>query len=106
CGHADRRLKSESRVRLRPAGDCMLARFSRRYLDILGSIYIYNEHRGYTALYGLLEGVRQSPRYRDLTAAIEKHAADERRHYLMFQHWYETRRQMPLFVDRACGHID
>jgi len=80
--------------------------FSRRYLDILGSIYIYNEHRGYTALYGLLEGVRQSPRYRDLTAAIEKHAADERRHYLMFQHWYETRRQMPLFVDRACGHID
>jgi hypothetical protein len=80
--------------------------FSRRYLDILGSIYIYNEHRGYTALDGLLEGVRQSPRHRDLAAAIEKHAADERKHYLMFQHWYETRLQMPLLVDRACGHID
>jgi len=28
----------------------MIAWFQRRYLDVLGSIYIYNEHRGYTAI--------------------------------------------------------
>ncbi len=28
----------------------MLAWFRDRYLDLLGSIYIYNEHRGYTAI--------------------------------------------------------
>ena len=32
--------------------------FERRYLDLLGSIYIYNEHRGYTALDRVLEAVR------------------------------------------------
>ena len=36
----------------------MLTWFSSRYLDLLGSIYIYNEHRGYTALDRVLEAVR------------------------------------------------
>jgi len=85
----------------------MLAWFSRRYLDLLGSIYIYNEHRGYTALDRVLEAVRaRSPDSRAFIAAIEKHRADERKHYLMFKRWYEKRGQMPLFVDRTCGHID
>jgi hypothetical protein len=85
----------------------MLAWFSRRYLDLLGSIYIYNEHRGYTALDRVLEAVRsRSPDDHAFIAAIEKHRADERKHYLMFRRWYERRRQMPLFVDRTCGHID
>jgi hypothetical protein len=85
----------------------MFAWFSHRYLDLLGSIYIYNEHRGYTALDRVLEAVRiRSPDDRALIAAIEKHRADERKHYLMFRRWYEKRRQMPLFVDRTCGHID
>ena len=85
----------------------MLAWFSRRYLDLLGSIYIYNEHRGYTALDRVLEAVRlRSPDDHAFIAAIEKHRADERKHYLMFRRWYEKRRQMPLFVDRTCGHID
>ena len=85
----------------------MFAWFSRRYLDLLGSIYIYNEHRGYTALDRVLEAVRaRSPDDRDFIALIEKHRADERKHYLMFRRWYEKRGQMPLFVDRTCGHID
>ena len=89
------------------AGRDMPAWFRRRYLDVLGSIYIYNEHRGYTALDRVLEGVRR--RYPDdhaLIAAIERHRADEYKQYLMFRRWYEKRRQMPLFVDRTCGHID
>ena len=28
----------------------MFVWFRRRYLDLLGSIYIYNEHRGYTSI--------------------------------------------------------
>ena len=81
--------------------------FQRRYLDLLGSIYIYNEHRGYTALDRVLEAVRaRSPGDRAFIAAIEQHRADERKHYLMFRRWFEKRGQMPLFVDRMCGHID
>lgn len=85
----------------------MLAWFSRRYLDLLGSIYIYNEHRGYTAIDRVLEAVRaRSPDNHALIAAIEKHRADERKHYVMFRRWYERRGEMPLLVDRTCGHID
>jgi hypothetical protein len=85
----------------------MLDWFRRRYLDLLGSIYIYNEHRGYTALDRVLEAARaRYPDDRAFIAAIEKHRADERKHYVMFRRWYEKRRQMPLFVDRTCGHID
>ena len=81
--------------------------FNRRYLDLLGSIYIYNEHRGYTALDRVLEAVRaRSPDDHAFIAAIEKHRADERKHYLMFRRWFEKQGRMPLSVDRTCGHID
>ena len=85
----------------------MLAWFRSRYLDLLGSIYIYNEHRGYTAIDRVLDAVRaRSPDDHDLIAAIEKHRADERKHYLMFRRWFERRDMMPLEVGRTCGHID
>jgi hypothetical protein len=85
----------------------MLAWFARRYLDVLGSIYIYNEHRGYTALDRVLDAVRaRSPDDTELIAAIESHRADERKHYVMFRRWFEHRRTMPLAVDRTFGHID
>ncbi|MEO0032795.1 MAG: hypothetical protein RIS94_2553 [Pseudomonadota bacterium] len=85
----------------------MIAWFRRRYLDLVGSIYIYNEHRGYTALDRVLEAVRaRSPDDTALIAAIERHRADERKHYLMFRRWFELRGVMPLAVDRTCGHID
>ena len=78
-----------------------------RYLDLLGSIYIYNEHRGYTAIDRVLEAVRaRSPDDIAFIAAVEKHRADERKHYLMFRRWFEARGIMPLLVDRTCGHID
>jgi hypothetical protein len=85
----------------------MLAWFGRRYLDVLGSIYIYNEHRGYTALDRVLDAVRaRSPDDAELIAAIESHRADERKHYVMFRRWFEHRGMMPLAVDRTFGHID
>jgi hypothetical protein len=81
--------------------------YGRRYLDLLGSIYIYNEHRGYTAIDRVLHAVRARwPDDHMLIARIEKHRADERKHYLMFRRWFERRGQMPLAIDRTCGHID
>lgn len=85
----------------------MLDWFRRRYLDLLGSIYIYNEHRGYTSIDRVLEAVRaREPDNAALIAAIEKHRADERKHYMMFKRWFELQGKMPLKVDRTCGHID
>jgi hypothetical protein len=85
----------------------MTSWFRARYLDLLGSIYIYNEHRGYTAIDDLLAAVRTRwPNDTALIARIEKHRADERKHYAMFRRWFERRGLMPLAVDSACGHID
>jgi len=81
--------------------------FRERWLDIVTAIYIYNEHRGYTALDKVLHAVRRNfPDDRQLIEDIELHRADERKHYLMFKRWFEKRGRMPLFVDRTCGHID
>ena len=51
----------------------MLAAFRRRYLDLFGSIYIYNEHRGYTSIDRVLEAVKaRAPDDTQLIADIEK----------------------------------
>lgn len=82
-------------------------RFRSRFLDVLGSIYLYNEHRGYTSLDRVLEAVRvRCPNNTAFIAAIEKHRGDERKHYVMFKRWFELRGTMPLAVDSTCGHID
>ncbi|WP_245647756.1 ferritin-like domain-containing protein [Novosphingobium lentum] len=74
---------------------------------MLASIYIYNEYRGYTSLDRVLEAVRaRCPDEAEFIAAVEKHRADERKHYLMFKRWFERQGRMPLKVDRTCGHID
>lgn len=81
--------------------------FRRRYLDVLASIYIYNEHRGYRSIDRVLEAVRAKfPDDAALIASVEKHRADERKHYMMFRRWFELQGRMPLAVDRTCGHID
>jgi len=78
-----------------------------RYLDVLASVYIYNEHRGYTSLDRVLEAVRvHSPDDTPFIAAITKHRGDEYKHYLMFKRWFERQGRMPLALDRSVGHID
>jgi len=85
----------------------MFSAIRRRYLDLLASIYIYNEHRGYTSIDRVLEAVRlRAPDDHALISAIEQHRADERKHYVMFKRWFELQGKMPLKVDRTCGHID
>ena len=79
----------------------------RRYLAILASVYIYNEHRGYHSLDRVLGAVRaRHPDAAGFIAEVEKHRADERKHYLMFRHYFESTGLMPFKVDRTCGHID
>ena len=85
----------------------MLSFFRNRYLDVLGSIYIYNEHRGYTSIDRVLAAVRRRwPEDVAFIAEIERHRHDERKHYLLFRRWFEKRGRMPMEVDRTCGHID
>lgn len=85
----------------------MLERLKRRYLDILASVYIYNEHRGYSSLDRVLQGVHAiCPDDPGFIAEVEKHRADERKHYLMFRRYFENLDAKPYAVDRTCGHID
>jgi hypothetical protein len=85
----------------------IFAGFRQRYLDVLASIYLYNEFRGYTSLDRVLEAVRlRCPDDPAFQAEIEKHRADEQKHYLMFRRWFERQGRMPLVVDRGVGHID
>jgi rubrerythrin len=85
----------------------MFAWYHRRWIDLVTAIYIYNEHRGYTALDRVLAAVRmRSPGDAAFIAEIELHRADERKHFIMFKRWFEKRGRMPIFVDRTCGHID
>lgn len=84
-----------------------LGRSRRRYLDILSSIYIYNEHRGYSSLDRVLAAVRaRYPEDASFIQEVEKHRSDERKHYLMFKRYFENRGEKPYAVDRTCGHID
>ena len=78
-----------------------------RYLDVLASIYIYNEFRGYTSLDRVLEGVRaHCPDDSRFIAEVVKHREDERKHYIMFKRWFERQGRMPLQLNRGYGHID
>jgi hypothetical protein len=85
----------------------MFAAARRRYLDILASVYIYNEHRGYSSIDRVLEAVRRKfPDETGFIAEIEKHRRDERQHYLMFRRYFEAMGSRPYQVDNTCGHID
>lgn len=85
----------------------MLENAQRRFLDILASIYIYNEHRGYSSIDRVLEAVyARHPNERTFIAAVEKHRRDERKHFLMFCRYFEKLGRMPFAVDESCGHID
>lgn len=84
-----------------------LHRARRRYLDVLASIDIYNEHRGYSSLDRVLDAVRaRCPEDVGFIRDVEKHRADERKHYVMFRRYFESQGERPYAVDRTCGHID
>jgi len=85
----------------------MFNRFTDRYWRVLASVYLYKEHRGYTELERLARALREKyPSEHEFIAAVEKHTEDERKHYLMFRHYFESRGEMPLVVGSSSGYID
>lgn len=85
----------------------MFEKSQRRFLDILSSIYIYNEHRGYSSIDRVLRAVyARYPGEQSFTPQVESHRRDERKHYLMFKQYFEKRGYMPYAVDKSVGHID
>jgi len=81
--------------------------FRERYYEVLASVYLYNEYEGYIGLERLLTAVRQKyPDETEFIASVEKHTEDERKHYRMFKHYFESLGLMPLAVDRTYGYID
>src|SRR3954467_7491660 len=82
----------------------MIAAARKRYLDLLASVYIYNEHRGYSSLDRVLGALKiKYPDDTKFIAEVEKHRADERKHYLMFKRWFEHRGEMPFAAAGAGG---
>jgi hypothetical protein len=78
-----------------------------RFHEVLMSVYLYNEHRGYTQLEALASALRDArPSEHALVDAVAVHARDERRHYRMFRAWFVRRGVMPLRIDSASGYID
>lgn len=77
------------------------------FREALLSIYLYNEHRGYTQLEALERALHEHrPQEQALAGWVHAHAADERRHYKMFRAWFVRRGVMPLHVDASVGYID
>lgn len=92
---------------LEPKTRSIGAGFRDRWLDVLASIYIYNEYRGYTSLDRVLAAVRElCPDEPEFIAQIAQHRAEERKHYVMFRRWFERQGRMPLLVSTGFGHID
>jgi len=78
-----------------------------RLREILASVYLYNEHRGYTQLQDVLEAVRhRHPDETDFIRAVEHHLADEEKHYRMFRGFFHTRARMPFRVPPECGYVN
>lgn len=81
--------------------------FRERFYDVLASVYLYNEYVGWRGLERLLEAIRRRmPAERHFIAVVEKHAADERKHYFLFRRYFESRGTMPLQVNAAFGYVD
>jgi hypothetical protein len=78
-----------------------------RLREIVLSVYLYNEWRGYTQLEADLipELERDSGFDADFIAGVRKHAADEKKHYRMFQGWFAARGRMPFAVGPSVGYF-
>ncbi|MCZ7555830.1 MAG: ferritin-like domain-containing protein [Bacteroidia bacterium] len=85
----------------------MYTAFTKRYHDVLASVYLFNEYQAYRGLERLLAALRlKYPEESVFIAAVEKHTRDERKHYLMFKRYFQALQSTPLAVDSTFGYID
>lgn len=78
-----------------------------RFYDVVLSVYLFNEKRGYTYLEELLKAFEQKyPGETQIIASIAKHAADERRHHGLFREYFLGRQRQPLVLGPWYGYCD
>lgn len=80
----------------------------QRFLDLVLSVYLYNEWRGYvqmeTSLIPKLEAdPNMDPAF---LVAVKKHCADEKKHYNMFKGYFVSKGRMPFAVGASIGYFD
>lgn len=78
-----------------------------RFYDVLVSVYLYNEKRGYIYLEELLLAFQKKyPSEDRILAAIQKHASDERHHHSLFESYFRERGKKPFRVGAWYGYCD
>lgn len=82
-------------------------RVVRRIQDVILSFYLFNEFRGYVQLDRLVNTLqRLRPEESDFVSEIAKHAADERKHYVLFCQYFRHENRMPFKVGMETGYFD
>ncbi len=79
-----------------------------RFKQLVLSVYLYNEWRGFLQLERDLIPALEKPGDCPpaFLAEVKKHAADERKHYFLFKEYFRKRGVMPFRVGRAVGYFD
>lgn len=85
----------------------MLKRMVNHFHEVLLSVYIYNEYRGYSKLEDLLTAIKSKfPEETEFHQAVRKHIDDERKHYLFFRNYFNKRNKKPFYVGPRFGYVD
>jgi hypothetical protein len=85
----------------------MLEKMVNHFHDVLLSVYIYNEYRGYSKLAELLETIKaRYPLETEFHEGVSKHIGDERKHYLFFKNYFNKKNSLPFRVGPAFGYVD
>jgi hypothetical protein len=83
------------------------AKLKKRIVDVLLSIYLFNEQRGFRYLEKLALIFREKyPEQIVMLNSIQKHARDEREHYQLFCEYFRKQGYMPYAVNDWCGYCD
>lgn len=77
-----------------------------RFLDLVVSVYLYNEYRGYVQLDRLVRLLEERGAFPEMLAALRQHASDERKHYRMFVGYFTARGKRPYEVSSWVGYFD
>lgn len=85
-----------------------MKKFTERFVDLVLSVYLYNEWRGYMQMEEMLIPKLEADPTVDpeFLAAVKKHCADEKKHYNMFKGWFHANGRMPFNVGRSIGYFD
>lgn len=80
----------------------------KRLRELVVSVYLYNEWRGYEQLEReLIPELERDPRFdANFVEGVRSHAADEKKHYRMFKGWFHERGEMPFAVGPSVGYFD